>query len=487
MALPIIFDNKTYGAGFLGIDDGGASAAFSVDAASTYSVTVNGTVTAVGDNVTLTYGADAPSGYAGRSITLTATQYDNADQILFTSRDIPPGETSLGNYRYLLSNSQVFGSNPTPPATRTRFTADDANLGSYNAQAVPCFTTGTLIRTARGEVAIEDLTVADVAVTTSGEYRPIRWIGHRTIDCRRYPDPADVLPVRISAGAMGENRPEHDLLVSPGHAICFDVLGEVLILAAGLVNGTTITQEQVDEVTYWHVELDSHDILIANGQPAESYLDMSNRVFFAESGIVDLSASLDVDPALRTHADFCRPFHSGGAVVDAVRAQLRRRAETLGWYLRAPDTWAGVHLEVDGRLIEPKARGLSACFEVPADAHDVWLVSPTSVPRHVSDNPDNRALGLDLKGLQLDAGLNDVKVIALDDPRLNEGFHDVEPDHRWTAGRAHLPATLFAGLEGTALLWVDLNAPAQPRWIAPEALVDTTELQPRGMRLARAA
>jgi hypothetical protein len=52
MALPITFNNQTYGAGFLGIDDGGASAGFSVDAASTYSVSVNGTVNAVGDTVT---------------------------------------------------------------------------------------------------------------------------------------------------------------------------------------------------------------------------------------------------------------------------------------------------------------------------------------------------------------------------------------------------------------------------------------------------
>ena len=44
-----------------------------------------------------------------------------------------------------------------------------------------------------------------------------------------------------------------------------------------LVNGTTITQVEVDEVTYWHVELDSHDVILAEGPPAESYLEMGNR------------------------------------------------------------------------------------------------------------------------------------------------------------------------------------------------------------------
>lgn len=359
-----------------------------------------------------------------------------------------------------------------------------ATLSSTNA---PCFVTGTLIRTTRGEVAVEDLTVDDVAETASGEHRPIRWIGHRTTDCNRHPDPAEVLPVRISAGALGERRPERDLLVSPGHAICLDVLGEVLIPAHALVNGTTITRVNVDEVTYWHVELDSHDILVANGQPAESYLDMGNRAFFAESDAVDLSSLPDADLAARTHADFCRPFHADGVLVDAVRAQLRRRAEALGWRLEQSDTWLGVHLEVDGRLVAPKARGLSACFEVPADARDVWLVSPTSVPCYLEDNSDSRTLGLSLTGLRLDDGLHDAKVVALDDALLNEGFHANASDHRWTAGRARLPAALFAGLEGTAFLRVDLGALALPRWTFAEAIVETPEPQPEGLRLAEAA
>ena len=336
-------------------------------------------------------------------------------------------------------------------------------------------------------MAVENLALGDIAITSSGEHCPIRWIGHRTVDCARHPEPDAVQPVRISASALGPNKPERDLLVSPGHAICLDLLGEVLIPASALVNGTTITQEQVEEVTYWHVELDSHDILTANGQPAESYLDMGNRAFFAESGVVDLSALPDAGPAVRTHADFCRPFHDCGTVVGAVRAQLRRRAEALGWSLEQADTWAGVHLEVDGRIVEPKVHRLSACFEVPAGAQDVCLVSPTSVPRHVSDNPDNRALGLSVTSLRLDDGLNDAKQVALDDALLNEGFHAVASDHRWTAGRAKLPAALFAGLEGTAFLRVDLGAPALPRWATSKSTVETREQQPEGLRLVKAA
>ena len=187
-----------------------------------------------------------------------------------------------------------------------------------------CFASGTAIRTIRGDVPVERLAVGDHVVTTSGEARPIRWLGHRTIDCRRTPRAAAVMPVRIAAHAFGPERPARDLLVSPGHSICVDVLGEVLIPAGSLLNGTSVTQVEVEAVTYWHVELDRHDIVLAENLPAESYLEMGNRGFFIEAGIPVLDGRPDAP--IRTHADFCRPFHDGGPVVEAVRARLGAQA-----------------------------------------------------------------------------------------------------------------------------------------------------------------
>lgn len=108
--MAITFNNTTYPPGFQGIDDGGASAAFSIDRASTYTTRLNGSVNQVGDTVQMTYGADAPAGYANTSVTLTATQYDNANQILFTAPsnttlpngNVPPGQsTDESSYRYV--------------------------------------------------------------------------------------------------------------------------------------------------------------------------------------------------------------------------------------------------------------------------------------------------------------------------------------------------------------------------------------------------
>jgi len=368
--------------------------------------------------------------------------------------------------------------NVLTPINTTNVTAPDS--------AIICFAEGTLIRTARGDVAVEHLSVGDLALTTSGEHRPIRWLGHRSIACRNHPNSDGVLPVRILAGALAEGLPARDLVVSPGHAICFDILGEKFVPASVLVNGATIVRDAVETVTYWHVELDSHDVILAEGQPAESYLDMRNRSFFTESGVVGLTAVPDA-PIL-THADFCRPYYADGVVVETVRTLLRARALELGWELDGAPL-AGLHLEVDGRTIEPETDGLLARFVLPASAQDVWLVSQTSVPHHVASYADARTLGVCIEGLTMEDGLGDLRRVALDDGLLCLGFHAVEGGRqRWTAGRARLPAELFAGCRGTLSLTVALAGPALPRWVAPAvAAHDATATPARLPRLAIAA
>ena len=390
--------------------------------------------------------------------------------------------TSTGNGTYGLNITYPSGT-MAPATVTTNSSAGLATPAQTTGVAVTstaaCYAAGTLIRIERGgvtaDVAVEDLVVGDSAVTASGAHRPIRWLGHRRTDCRNHPRPWEVMPVRIAAHALGPNRPARDLRVSPGHSICLDVLGEVLIPASALVNGTTITQEEVDSVTYWHVELDSHDIILAEALACESYLDMGNRPFFADADLVALEASPDVDASARTHADFCRPFHGNGPLVDAVRSQLYARALSLGWSLDASDPFAGLHLLVDGARVEPAKRGLVARFHVPAggasDPRDVWLVSATSRPCEVAAVGDGRDLGVCIGGLTIDDGFAPPRAIDLADPLLCAGFHHVEDGtRRWTAGRTRLPATLWAQHEDAGedfFLRVELAGPALPRWVAP--------------------
>ena len=209
---------------------------------------------------------------------------------------------------------------------------EDGAIISKVTENVVCFASGTRIRLVCGDVAVENLAIGDMAIMASGACRPIRWIGSRTLDLSQQPE---ARPVRISAHAFGTHHPARDLLVSPGHSVCVDVAGEVLIPAIALVNSSTIRQVDVEKITYWHLEFDTHDIVLAENLPSESYLEMGNRGFFLESDIGALIASPDA-PVL-THADFCRPYHVNGPIVDAVRSRLTARADAFQdvWIKRA--------------------------------------------------------------------------------------------------------------------------------------------------------
>ena len=90
------------------------------------------------------------------------------------------------------------------------FAQSDGNGGTLITDAVVCFCSGTRIRVARGEVSVEDLQVGDLAITLTGDLRAIRWLGHRTFDCRAYAAPEKVWPIRVAADAFGRNRPARD-------------------------------------------------------------------------------------------------------------------------------------------------------------------------------------------------------------------------------------------------------------------------------------
>jgi len=331
----------------------------------------------------------------------------------------------------------------------------------------PCFLRGTLIRTPKGDVAVENLREGDVVVTNSGERRRVKWIGHRDMKIQGRSDARLLFPVRIAAGAFGPDRPARDLYVSPGHSICLDLCGELLIPAGLLVNGATIAQVEMDEVSYWHVELDSHDIILANSLPAESYLVMENRGFFKEAGAT--LEALDQGRG-RTHADFCRPVVLDGPTLEFVRNRLKARAEALGW---TPSRAADLRLVVDGGVRRPIEEGEASVFVFPAAARDVRLLSDTFTPALVGDGDDPRELGLCVFGISLSGSKGEPRSISLDDERLKNGFHIGEAGDRvawrWTKGELILDPDLWTGLSGAIVLLIAHNRASVRRWDAPRA------------------
>ena len=326
----------------------------------------------------------------------------------------------------------------------------------------PCFVEGALIRTPRGDVPVETLKVGDLVVTGSGALRPVKWLGHRKVNCRTHADPRVLFPIRIARDAFGPNQPSHDLSLSSGHSVCVDLLGEVLIPIGNLVNGATIAQIEVDEVSYWHVELESHDILIANNLPAESYLPMANRGFFEElRGL--LPANLEGRG--RTYADFCRPVVLDGPVLDFVGQRVIARAETIGW-TRSFET--DLHLMVDGEIRLPLCEGDAAFFLFPAGARDVRLKSNTFIPALVA-GADPRSLGLSLVGLVFLSGRGEARSVSLDDERLKDGLHPEEAQGgvawRWTKGELALSPDFWAGLPGPVALAVTHGSTVARQWV----------------------
>ncbi len=152
-----------------------------------------------------------------------------------------------------------------------------ATDGNGGTDLTLCFYPGTRIATPAGETAVEDLRPGDMVLTSAGA-APLRWIGRSEI-ATRFADKRRSLPIRIAAGALGNGLPLRDLLLSPDHALFLD---GCLIQAAALVNGGSIRREYdvPEHFTYYHVELDHHALLLAEGALAESFVDNVDRMHF---------------------------------------------------------------------------------------------------------------------------------------------------------------------------------------------------------------
>jgi glycosyltransferase involved in cell wall biosynthesis len=205
------------------------------------------------------------------------------------------------------------------------FAGDYFHLGSATGggtlvteDTVPCYCAGSLISTVRGEVPVEDLAIGDEVLTLSGEARPIKWIGRRSY-CRPFMG-RNVTPILIKAGALSKNVPLRDLYVSPDHALYLD---EVLVAAEHLVNGVSIVRcRDVDSVQYFHIELERHDVIFAEGAAAETFADCDNRLMFHNAAEFAALYPADGAPGWA----FCAPRIEAGPRLERIRQAIAARA-----------------------------------------------------------------------------------------------------------------------------------------------------------------
>lgn len=208
--------------------------------------------------------------------------------------------------------------------TGQRYPLSTTDINLLNAigfsTAANCFAAGTRIATPAGERAVESVRPGDLVRLADGGTAEVLWVGRQAI-AACFVDPLRVWPVRIRAGALGPDVPRRDLLLSPGHAVR---VGDVLAQAATLVNGHSIRRErQVPErFTYWHIELASHALLLAEGAAAESYLHTAAE--FAFDNTVERAAGIVMSEELPYPR--CK---SPRQLPPSVRALLAGRAAAL--------------------------------------------------------------------------------------------------------------------------------------------------------------
>jgi len=352
-----------------------------------------------------------------------------------------------------------------------RFNADglDPSKVVFNGGSMTyaCYLKGTHIATPEGEVQVETLKAGDKVLTASGGVATVKWLGHRTLYKNRIPakDAVRAFPILFKKDSIANNVPHRDLTLSPGHHVSFD---GTLVPAMMLVNGQTIVQQFNTKVfEYFHVELEQFDIMLAEGVPAESYVDTGNRSMFQNAA--DVAMNPDFGPAEgRPEVEGIKVVQQG-PVVEAIRKQLLARAQMLTGAVRTTD--AALCIEVNGQIVhstpEFSKEGVYH-FALPANAGDVRVLSRSAVVRDVTPlaRRDVRQIGVGLSGIAVSTA-SGRQQISLTDAALTglNAVQDVKGTAmRWTNGAAVIPAALInttgaATLELTVLrtysYWVD--------------------------------
>jgi hypothetical protein len=222
-----------------------------------------------------------------------------------------------------------------PPDERSHFyffsNVDNGLVGrkmdDFSATDTPiCFLAGTLIATPAGTVAVEDLAIGETVLTADSRIVLVTWVGRQTV-MAPFGMPEGRRPVVITAGALAENMPARDLRLTSDHALLID---DVLVQAGALVNGSTIRRipnaELGERFMVFHIETENHEVILAEGTPAETFVDnVSRRRFdnYAEYVAMYGEASDTLQELPQPRAMSARQ------VPPSIRARIARRATAL--------------------------------------------------------------------------------------------------------------------------------------------------------------
>jgi hypothetical protein len=323
--------------------------------------------------------------------------------------------------------------------------APDGGSGTIVTIEPLCFLAGTRIATLSGETPVEQLTIGDLVLTARGKMRPIVWIGVGRVLATRGRRSA-ATPVIVRKGALADNVPHRDLRMTKAHSLFME---NALFPIEFLVNHRSILwDDRAQEISLYHIELETHDVLLADGALAESYRDDGNRWLFRNA-----NTAWDSPPKPP-----CAPVLTDGPMVDTIWRRLLDRTGPRPGLPTTDDP--DLHLLVDGQIVEGStnpmvcicfvSRGvLAACTSPRAPVSQRSWASP-AIP------------GFSVRRVALRQG-GRFQVMDASDPLLTEGFHEFEVDNRLrrTDEDATLPAPLFEVFDGPLELMVQIGGTAR--------------------------
>ena len=265
-----------------------------------YSTAINSAIGGAGDDTfTVNAAADTINGGAGNNTTTFSG--NRAAYALSNTNGVVTVTNTANNVVDTLTNIQ---------------TLSFADM-SIADSSIACYLRGTRVATPDGEVAVETLAIGDLITTASGAVRPVRWIGRRAYAGQFVAHKRHVQPIRFQAGSLGSGLPYRDLYVSPEHAMFLD---GVLVPAKLLVNGDTISQcDAIARIEYVHIELDTHDVILAEGAASETFIDDGGRGMFHNAADYRALYPERVCPSAR----YCAPRVEDGEALEAIIARLR--------------------------------------------------------------------------------------------------------------------------------------------------------------------
>ncbi|WP_457649605.1 Hint domain-containing protein [Profundibacter sp.] len=283
-------------------------------------------------------GNDSISGGSGIDVMSGGDDRDTFTNI--TAGDVVEGGEGGDDYDTL----DLTGSRPDGGSIRVFHDADNPENGHVDFRdadgnvigtmefhdienVVPCFTPGTLIATPKGERLVEELAVGDKIITRDNGIQEIRWVGEKKLQWQELATNPHLMPILIKKGALGNDLPERDMLVSPNHrmlvandktSLYFEER-EVLAAAKHLVNNRDILQQEVMRISYLHFMFDNHEVVLSDGAWTESF--QPGDMALKSVGNAQRNEIMELFPELATR-DGINAYQSARKTLKAHEARL---------------------------------------------------------------------------------------------------------------------------------------------------------------------